>query len=189
MPRPPPMLKMRQSKPNSRRQSSRAMKRTSTSRRYESSSKICEPMWACTPTSSRWAASRRRRTASSARPSARPKPNLLSCWPVWMKSWVLGRTPGVTRTSTSWRPPRAATAASRRVDLLERVDDEVADAGVEPSLDLGRRLVVAVEVDAPGAESRRRGRRPARRPWRRRATAPPGPPARAMARQLNALLA
>ena len=108
------MLKMRQAKPKSRRHSSMAMKSTSTSRRYESSSKICEPMCACTPTSSRWGASLRRRTASCARPSASPKPNLLSCWPVWMKSCVLGRTPGVTRTSTSWERPRAAAAASSR---------------------------------------------------------------------------
>ena len=152
------MLKMRHSKPESRRQSSSATNRTSTSRRYESSSKICEPMWACTPTSSRWTASRRRRTASSARPSASPKPNLLSCWPVCTKSCVFGRTPGVTRTRTCCRCRRAAAAASRRRDLLERVDDEVPDTGVEPVLDLGDRLVVAVEVDALGGKASGAGR-------------------------------
>ena len=84
----------------------------------------------------------------AARPSASPKPNLLSCWPVWTKSCVLGRTPGVTRTSTSWTRPRAGGRRLQPLDLLERVDDEVADAGVEAGLDLGHRLVVAVEVDA-----------------------------------------
>ena len=54
----------------------------------------------------------------------------------------------MTRTSTSWTRPRAAAARLEPLDLLERVDDEVADAGVEAGLDLGRRLVVAVEVDA-----------------------------------------
>src|SRR5665647_2479842 len=37
-------------------------------------------------------------------------------------------------------------------DLREGVDDELPDPGVEPGLDLGHRLVVAVEVDALGRE-------------------------------------
>ena len=64
-----------------------------------------------------------------------------------------GRTPGVTRTRTSCAHAARGGGRVERRDLLERVDHEVADAGVEAELDLGGRLVVAVEVDAPRREA------------------------------------
>ena len=70
-----------------------------------------------------------------------------------MKSCVLGRTPG---RDAHEHLLAAAARRGRRLqplDLLERVDDEVADADVEAELDLGHRLVVAVEVDALGREA------------------------------------
>ena len=93
-----------------------------------------------------------RRTASSARPSASPNPNLLSCWPVCTKSCVFGRTPGRDAHEHLLLLPASGRGRLEPVDLLERVDHEVADAQVEAELDLGHRLVIAVEVDARGGK-------------------------------------
>ena len=70
---------------------------------------------------------------------------------------------------------RACPSADERleaVELVERVDDDPADAGVERGAQLGGRLVVAVEHDALGRETRRAARRAARRRSRRRGRDP-----------------
>ena len=61
-------------------------------------SKMCEPMWQCSPTSSSDGRASTRRTASAAAPLASEKPNFWSSWPVWTYSCVWASTPGVTRT-------------------------------------------------------------------------------------------
>ena len=78
------------------------------------------------------------------------KPNFWSSCAVAMYSWVCASTPAVTRTIT-----RAVAARSRAaivgqpLDLVERVDDDPADAGLDRAAQLGDGLVVAVEAD-PG---------------------------------------
>ena len=79
-----------------------------------------------------------RSTASAAAPEARPKPNFESSWPVRTNSWVCASTPGVTRTSTPTGanlPLRPIEERLEPVDLVEGVDDDPADPGVETPLD------------------------------------------------------
>ena len=48
-----------------------------------------------------------------------------------MNSWVCASTPTVTRTSTGWPDARARRERGQPGDLVERVDDDPADPGVE----------------------------------------------------------
>ena len=125
-------------------------------------------MWAWRPRTSRPAASQRSTAAGSV---ASGIPNFESSWPVAIFSWVSGRIPGVTRRRTRWRRP-AASRSSRSISS-KRVDDHVADAGVERLQQLGLGLVVAVHVDPLRRRTRRGAPGAARRRRRRRRRAPP----------------
>src|SRR3954469_23773742 len=122
-------------------------------------SKIWEPMWLCRPVS--WSAGSRitRTAAVSASPVAREKPNFWSSCAVAMNSWVCASMPTVARISTGTGAPPAATrsAASgarggQPVDLVEGVEDDVADARLDRQPELDQRLVVAVQRDPLGGE-------------------------------------
>ena len=101
-------------------------------------SKICEPMWLCSPVSCS-AGSRMTRTAAvSASPVASEKPNFWSSCAVAMNSWVCASMPTVARISTGTGAPPAATRAaasgsSRSISSKESTHD-VADAGVDGQL-------------------------------------------------------
>ena len=107
---------------------------TSASDSYTSRSNTCEPMWACSPRSSR----PERPIRSSARSTSRiGMPNLESSWPVRMALCVSGSIPGVTRSrirwpgatrsrrsissklsTITWPTPAAAACSSSSSDLL-----------------------------------------------------------------------
>ena len=70
-----------------------------------------------------------------------------------MNSWVCASTPTVTRTITRGRTPAVAGDRGQPVDLVERVDDDPADAGVHRPGQLGDRLVVAVQPDPLGGHA------------------------------------
>ena len=117
----------------------------------ESRAKICDPIWAWTPTRATGDPARRSRaTASSAAPDASPNPNFESSCPVITYSWVWASMPGVTRMSTS-RPRRAAGGQPLEpVDLVEGVNHDPSHADFEGTAQLGVGLVVAVH-DQTGA--------------------------------------
>src|SRR5438874_1781234 len=69
-------------------------------------------MWEWSPTSSRLGCESACSTAARAAPDSIEKPNLESSWPVAMKSWVSGRTPGDTRTWQRMRRPGGTTRRS-----------------------------------------------------------------------------
>ena len=110
-------------------------------------SKICDPMWLCSPSSSRPGASSTRRTASSASPEVIEKPNFWSSCAVAMYSWVCASTPAVTRTSTRAVARQLLRHRGQPLDLVERVDDDPADAGLHRAAQLPGGLVVAVVAD------------------------------------------
>ena len=91
------------------------------------------------PTSSSDGAASTRRTASCTSPSASEKPNFWSSCAVAMNSWVCASTPTVARTST--RRSYVALGGERRepLDLVEGVDDDPPDPGVEGGATARRR--------------------------------------------------
>ena len=107
-------------------------------------------MWKCSPTRSRWDAAPRRAIASRASTGANP--NFESVCPVEIAWWVSPATPGVIRISTSWRRSSVGCYPLQHVELVQRVDHDVADVCGERLAELGRRLSVAVEVDPRGVE-------------------------------------
>ena len=108
------------------------------------------------------------------------KPNFESAWPVEIAAWVSPATSGVTRISTSWRRPQLGGELRQPLELVEGVDHDVPDAGLQRLAQLGGRLGVAVQVDA---------RRDRSRPRRASASSPPeatsqaSPPRRAAGRR------
>ena len=103
-------------------------------------------MWQCTPTSSTDVDRRARSTARSASPLPRLKPNFESSWPGGDE--LVGV--GVHARRDPQQDLRGAARRRRRervepVELVERVDDDVADAGLDRHPQLGDRLVVAVQ--------------------------------------------
>ena len=106
-------------------------------------------MWECRPSSLSAGASSTRRTASKASPLVIEKPNFWSSWAVAMYSCVWASTPAVTRTSTLVGTPEPFGDLGQPLDLVERVDDDPADAEPDRALELRLALVVAVEAD-PG---------------------------------------
>ena len=111
-------------------------------------------MWQWKPAKSIASDLATRSAASRALPFDTVKPNFESSAPVAMYSWVCASTPGVTRTNT--RAGAAPFAGDERLDaveLVERVGDDAPDAALERELQLGVRLVVAVEHDAGRGEA------------------------------------
>ena len=108
-------------------------------------------MWQCSPTSRRCGEAAIRSIAPGASPS--PKPNFESAWPVEIAAWVSPETSGVTRIRTSWTTPRLARHLLEALDVVQRVEHDVADARLERELELGDRLGVAVQVDAAGVKA------------------------------------
>ena len=113
-------------------------------------SKIWEPMWECRPSRSRPGAACTRRRPRSASPVGDREAELL----VLVRGGdVLVRVrldAGGDPHHHAARPSPASSAISRQpLDLLERVDDDPPDAGLDRAPQLGDRLVVAVEAD-PG---------------------------------------
>ena len=91
-----------------------------------------------------------RRTASAACPPASAMPNFWSSCAVAMNSWVCASTPTVTRICTRWRLPSRLGDVRDAHDLLEGVEHDAPDAGLDGPLDLVGGLVVAVQRDALG---------------------------------------
>ena len=156
MPRPPPRSTVEicavLSTPNSATTSrSRPMTRWAASSK-PSTSKICDPMWLCRPTSRRWSVANTRRTAAIAAPLASDSPNFWSSCAVEMNSWVCASTPTVTRTSTSWTTPAAPAICVEAFDLGHRVQHDVPDTGLDRRGQLVDRFVVAVQRDSLGRE-------------------------------------
>ena len=143
------MLKMQHSKPKSRRQSSMAMNSTSTSRRYESSSKICEPMCACTPTSSRWArvveAAHRLCRAAVGEPEAELAVLLAGLHEVVRVGAHAGRDAHEHLLAHA-RAPRPRPRGARSPRTSRRRSGRCRTS--RPNSISAHRLVVAVEVDA-----------------------------------------
>ena len=80
------------SRPTGRRKTARARAKACSK---HSRAKICDPMWAWTPTRrTPLVGCRSRATASAAAPEASPKPNFESSWPVITYSWVWASMPG-----------------------------------------------------------------------------------------------
>ncbi len=88
--------------------------------------------------------------AASAAPLANPKPNLESAWPVRTNSWVWASMPGVMRSSTRGAGRPSACEPVEAVELVEGVDDDVADADLQRRGQLVGRLVVAVQHQPGG---------------------------------------
>ena len=183
MPRPPPRSTVEicavLSTPNSATTS-----RSSPITRWAASSKpatskICDPMWLCRPTSRRLSVSKTRRTASIAAPLASDSPNFWSSWAVEMNSWVCASTPTVTRTSTSCTTPAVAGDLVEPLDLGHRVEHDVPDAGLDRGGQLVDGFVVAVQGDSLRREAGVQRDRELAAAARRPAT---GPPRRSSAR-------
>ena len=116
-------------------------------------------------------------TASAASPVASEKPNFWSSCAVAMNSWVCASTPTVTRTSTS-RPGRRCrrrAAASRSISSNESTTIRPTPAS-SGGVELGDRLVVAVQHDALRREARAQRHRQLAAGARRRARALPRRP-------------
>ena len=69
-----------------------------------------------------------RRTASTASPPVIEKPNFWSSWAVAMYSWVCASTRRSPAPSPARRTPSSAATRGQPLDLVERVDDDPADA-------------------------------------------------------------
>ena len=80
-------------------------------------------------------------------------PNFWSSCAVAMNSCVCASTPTVTRICTRCRLPSALRDVRDADDLLERVEDDPPDAGLDGPADLLGGLVVAVEGDALGGHA------------------------------------
>jgi hypothetical protein len=144
MPKPPPRLSTGCRRPRAAR---RAGRRRAPPTREPAVPKICEPMWQC---SRRSAGPEARGCGRRPRASDRAKPNFWSSCAVARKSWVSACTPLLTRTSTACAHRRGAPlAASARA--RSRVDHDRADADLDGALELGDRLVVAVQAEADGS--------------------------------------
>ena len=128
-----------------------------------------------------------RRTASAAWPPASARPNFWSSWAVAMNSWVCASTPTVTRICTRWRLPSLLGDVRDADDLLERVEHDPADAGLDRPLDLGGRLVVAVQGDALGGHARRASAMASSPPEQTSRLSPSSCSQRTTARDRNAL--
>ena len=104
-----------------------------------------------------------------------------------MKSCVSASTPG--RDADQDRLRDAALRRHRRetVHLLEAVDDDAPDAGVEALGELGRRLVVAVHVDALHREAGAQGERELAAARAHRGSSPPRRRCWHIASDMNAL--
>ena len=116
---------------------------------------------------------RRARRPRRRRRTGRPKPNLESSWPVRTYSWVWASTPGVTRTRTWGAARRTGGEALEAVDLVEGVDDDAADPGVEGPGAARRRTCCCRAGPGDRRARRRPGPRAARRRWPRRGACPP----------------
>ena len=115
-------------------------------------------MWLCSPVSSRCGSRMIRTAAVSASPVASEKPNFWSSWAVAMNSWVCasmpdGRADEHRHRGAAGRHPGRGHR-HQPVDLVERVDDDVPDPGVDGQLQFHDRLVVAVQGDPLGREAR-----------------------------------
>ena len=88
------------------------------------------------------------RRFGSSTADASENPNFWSSCPVDTYSWVCASTPGVTRKRTR----AGLTEVDEPVDLVEGIDDDPPDAVRDRALELGDRLVVAVENQPLGWE-------------------------------------
>ncbi len=139
-------------------------------------SKICEPMWLCRPTSRRWSAANTRRTAVHGRAAGQRQPELLVL--------VRGRdelvsvrldTDGDAHQHVLHDTAAPAIASRRSISIIESSDD-VPDAGLDRGDQLVDRLVVAVQRNPLGREAGVQRDGQSRRRWRRRATGLPRRP-------------
>ena len=157
MPNPPPGLSSLQLEPERMRATPPQGRRLSRIVAwYGPSSKICEPMCACSPTSCSPSARvdrlGRRRAPRRSRCSAR---TWCPARPVWMCACVCASTPGATRSSTAARAPVRAPAAPAARPLRGcRPPPRPRPPRAPCQLVLG--LVVAVEVDALHGKAARR---------------------------------
>ena len=121
-------------------------------------SKICEPMWLCSPVSSQAPARRITRTAAVERVAGGQREAELLVL-VRGGDELVGVRLDADGRADQHRHRRAAgrhAAARQRhqpVDLVEGVDDDVPDPGVDGQLQLDQRLVVAVQRDPLGREA------------------------------------
>ena len=115
---------------------------------------------------------RRRAQRSTARgSSASGMPNFESSWPVAILCGCSGRIPGVTRSRTRCGAPGGDPLEP--LDLIERVDDDVADAGARAPVRARRRSCCCRACRSARGRSRRSAPGAARRPRRRRRRGPP----------------
>ena len=87
------------------------------------------------------------------RPTATPKPNFESFWPVRTNSWVWASTPGRDPEQHLGHEPVVGVERGEAVELVEAVDDDPADAGRAGRPQLVGRLVVAVEHEPVGGHA------------------------------------
>ena len=111
-----------------------------------SAPKIWEPMWPCSPRNSSVGWARIAATASAA--SARAMPNFWSSRAVARYSWVCACTPVLTRSRTGCTSPWCSRRGGDPLDLDQAVEHDDADAHLHGTVDLGHRLVVAVEAES-----------------------------------------
>ncbi|GBC86045.1 hypothetical protein HRbin12_00026 [bacterium HR12] len=111
-PNPPPRSSTSASNPVRSRSSTRRSRRTSTAARYGSTSRIWEPMCACSPTGRTPPSSIARATTAGI--SATGIPNFEPASPVRIARWAPAPTSGRTRRRMSCTTPRSRAIRSRR---------------------------------------------------------------------------